>query len=155
MPDGATHYWYFKRGFLIEIPLSLTLCYFDWKFGAGNLVGYSLGRWIDPDWDIMGTNNAEGRVVNEIPILGHFLYGISSTYGSLFRRHHRSFLTHFPLVSTLIRLIFVFIFPLVIFDSWKINLIGDGWHMFWIGILAGLSQADGIHWYLDMSQGGV
>lgn len=93
-------------------------------------------------------------MVNELPILGHVMYGISSTYGSIFRRHHRSFITHFPFVSTLIRLIFVFIIPFVIGDSYlQINFIGNGWLWFWVGIWIGLSQADSIHWYLDKTYG--
>jgi hypothetical protein len=153
LPDGVTHYKYFKKGYLAEIPLTLLLIAYDWKLALGNIVGYSLGRWIDPDWDIMGTNNAEGRMVNEIPIMGHFLYGVSSAYGSFWRKAHRSFWTHFPFISTAIRLIYVFLVPFILFDYYKINLIGNGWHMFHVGVWIGLSQADGIHYFLDKTYG--
>jgi len=155
MPPGEVHYKYFKSGYLIEIPFSIILLFWNWKFALGNIIGYSIHRWIDNDWDIFGSNNAEGRMVNEIPFLGHFLYGVSSTYGSFFRKHHRSFWTHFPFVSTIIRLAFVFTIPFVLFDYYGINLIGNGWHMFYIGVWSGLSQADGIHWFLDLTYGGV
>jgi len=138
------------KGYSVQVPLSVLYCLVDWKFGLGSIVGYSCGRWIDPDWDIMGTNNAEGRVVNELPILGHFIYGISSTYGSFWRKKHRSFWTHFPYVSTIIRLMFVFIIPFTILDANGVNLIGNNWHLFWIGFWDGLSHADAIHYYLDV-----
>lgn len=149
MPDGVTHFTYFKKGYKYSIPISLVTGYLDTRFGVGYLVGYSLGRWCDPDWDIMGSNAAEGRMVNEIPILGHLMYGVSSTYGSVFRKRHRSFITHFPYISTLIRLIFLFIIPFTILDGYGVNLIGNGWHTLWIGLWAGLAHADGLHWYLD------
>jgi len=154
MPDGATHYRYFKLGYLVEMPLTVLLVAWDWKFALGNIVGYSFHRYCDNDLDIMGTNNAEGRQVNELPIIGHFMYGISSTYGSIFRKHHRSFITHFPGISTLIRLMFFFTIPLILFDYYKVNLIDNGWHMFYIGFWVGLSQADAIHWFLDLTYGG-
>ena len=149
MPDGATHYKYFMKGYLVTLPVTLLLVGFDWQFSSGYLVGYSLGRWIDPDWDIMGTNNGEGRMVNELPVIGHYLYGKSSMYGSIFRRWHRSFITHFPGVSTSIRLIFVGYEPFIVGDYLGINFIGNGWWKFWVGLWVGLSQADAIHWVLD------
>ena len=154
MPDGQTHYKYFKKGYLWNIPSSLILVLVDWRFGLGNLVGYSLHRYLDNDLDIMGTNLAEGRQVNELPVLGHIMFGISSAYGSIFRRYHRSFITHFPFVSTFIRLCFFGAIPLLVADNLGINLIGNGWHKFWIGLWVGLSQADAIHWALDKKFGG-
>lgn len=94
-------------------------------------------------------------MVNEIPILGHFMYGVSSTYGSFFRRHHRSFWTHFPIFSTAIRLLFVGFVPFILGDYYGINFIGNGWVMFHLGFWAGLSQADAIHYVLDKTMGGV
>jgi len=141
------------RGYWVELPLSLSLVLVDWQFGLGNLVGYSCGRWIDPDWDIMGTNNAEGRMVNELPILGYFLYGISSTYGAMFRKFHRKIWTHLPVLSTIIRIVFVGFVPFLVLDGYGVNLIGNGWHKFWLGYWAGLSQADGIHYWLDKNYG--
>ena len=148
MPNGVVHYQYYKRGFWVEIPLSLSLAFVDFQFGAGNLIGYFCGRWIDNDWDILGANNAEGRMINELPIIGHFLFGISSTYGSIFRRHHRSFITHFPFVSTAIRWWFVMLIPYLITErlGWCFFC---GVERFWIGTWVGLSQADAIHWWLD------
>lgn len=141
------------KGYWLELPVTLSLVFVDWQFALGNITGYSVGRWVDPDWDIMGTNNAEGRMVRELKIIGHFLYGVSSTYGSMFREHHRSFVTHFPVVSTLIRIMFVGFVPFLVCDNLGINLIGDGWHKFWLGFWAGLSTADGIHWWLDKTYG--
>lgn len=153
MPAGEIHFQYFKRGYYFIVPSSFLLSLWDLKFTLGNIVGYSLGRWIDPDWDIFGSNNAEGRMVNEIPILGHLFYGVSSTYGSIFRRWHRSTITHFPGLSTIIRLIFVGFVPFLLCDNLGINLIGNGWIMFWVGLWSGLSQADSIHFYLDKNYG--
>ena len=125
------------------------MCILDWKFGFGNIVGYTFHRYCDNDWDIMGTNNAEGRMVNELWLIGHFLYGISSTYGSIFRKYHRSIITHFPYLSTAIRMFFVFLIPFTILDGYGVNLIGNNWHLFWLGFWNGLSNADAIHYYLD------
>ena len=144
------HYKYFMKGYYVEIPETILLATLNWQFALGNIAGYSFGRWVDSDWDIFGSNNAEGRIVNELPVIGHFLYGVSSIYGSIFRKHHRSFWTHFPGVSTLIRLVFIFFIPFLLFDYYGINLIGNGWHTFYLGFWFGLSQADGIHYWLDL-----
>ena len=45
------------------------------------------------------------------------------------------------------------IFPFLIMDGYGINFIGNGWHTFWLGFWVGLSQADGIHYYLDLQSG--
>ena len=153
MPAGEIHFQYFKRGYYFVVPSSVLLSLWDVKFAIGNLVGYSLGRWIDPDWDLMGTNNGEGRMVNELPAVGHYLYGKSSMYGSIFRKWHRSFITHFPGISTSIRLAFVGYEPFFVGDFVGINFLGGGWHMFWLGLWFGLSQADGIHYWLDKTYG--
>jgi len=137
------------RGYWITVPMSVALSFHDWKIGFGYIVGYSLHRYCDNDWDLMGTNNAEGRLVNEIPLLGHFLYGISSTYGSMFRRRHRSWITHYPIISTLIRLVFVLWLPFVLGDAYGINFVGNGWIWFWVSLWMGLSTADAIHLYKD------
>jgi len=150
VPDGKTHYEAYKKGYVVEIPLSLALCFVDPKFALGNIVGYTFHRWCDNDLDIMGVNAAEGRQVNELWIVGIYLFGMSSMYGAIFRKWHRSFWTHFPGVSTIIRMFFMFIFPFLIMDGYGINFIGNGWHMFWIGFWTGLSQADAIHYLLDV-----
>lgn len=153
MPNGEIHHMYFKRGYLVEIPLSVVMSFWDWKFGLGNIIGYSFHRYCDNDLDLMGVNAAEGRQVNELPILGNIMFGMSSIYGSFFRKYHRHWITHFPFISTAIRLFFFFIFPFLIMDGYGVNFIGNGWHRFWIGFYVGLSQADGIHWLLDVRSG--
>ena len=149
MPSGEVHHYYFKKGYLVELPLTIFLVFIDIQFGIGNFIGYFCGRWVDPDWDILGANNAEGRMINELPIIGHFLFGISSTYGSIFRRHHRSFITHFPFVSTAIRWWFVMLLPYLITGKLGYEFF-LGVERFWLGTWVGLSQADGIHWALDL-----
>lgn len=152
MPDGKTHYIYYKRGFMVSIPISILSSFYSVKLGLGYICGYGFGAVCDPDWDLVTANNAESRLL-KIPILGHFLFGISSFYGSYFFRKHRGFWGHFPFISTAIRLIFVFAVPFIVGDSWGINFIGDGWWKFWAGFYSGLSQADAIHYYLDLTYG--
>lgn len=150
MPNGLVHYAYYMKGYWVEIPLTLSLVFIDWQFALGNIVGYSFHRYVDNDLDLMGVNSAEGRQVNELPIIGHILFGLSSIYGSLFRKYHRHWITHFPGISTFIRLFIIFLFPFLVLDGYGVNFIGNGWHKFWIGFWMGLSQADGIHYYLDL-----
>ena len=150
MSSGEIHYKYYMRGYREAIPLSIVFSFVSWKFGAGYISGYSLHRYVDNDWDLMGTSKSEGRMVNELPLLGHYLFGVSSMYGSAFRKWHRSIPTHVPVISTLGRLIVVFIAPFTYLDAWGINFIGNGWVWYWLGLWAGLSHADGIHYYLDL-----
>jgi hypothetical protein len=152
LPDGATHYRHYKAGYTVALPVSVMSMLLDVKFSAGYLLGYTFHRYCDNDWDLMGSSASEGRMVNELPIVGHILYGVSSSYGSTFRRFHRSWITHFPGVSTLIRLIWVFLIPFICLDAYGINFIGGGWVWFWVGLWTGLSQADGIHWWLDKTR---
>lgn len=115
--------------------------------GLGIFVGYEIGKYMAPDWDIMGTTSSEGWMVNEIPVAGHLLFGLSSAYGSAMRRHHRSIWTHFPILSTIPRYLLVFWYPwLEIYRS----TLDWAWLIFlFIGMFVGTSISDGIHAHLD------
>ncbi len=148
MPQGFVHYRLFRVCYLIEIPEVFYLLLLNPTFAIAHFIGYSFHRYCDNDWDILGTNKAESRAIHELSILGYLLYGVSSIYGAIFMRKHRSFVTHFPLVSTAIRLLFLFWWlPILIFiNHWQIAK----WQ--WIALLGfwiGLSQADMIHWMAD------
>ena len=123
-----------------------------WIIEVGILLGYELGAYVDPDWDLMGTSASEGRVVNNLPIIGHFIFGLSSIYGSIFRKYHRSFITHFPGVSTSLR-------HLLLFGQGYFEIYRSSRDLAWlimtfIGVFIGNSVSDAIHWYLDMKYKG-
>lgn len=149
MPDGTTHHNIWKAGWLVAFPASLYSVTIHHEFGIGMTIGYALGRYIDPDWDIVGTTEAEGRMMNELKITGYLLYGISSIYGAIFRRFHRKWMTHFPGISTAIRMAFILL---------PIGLLWNGVFNFpvvLIGIWFGLSIADGLHYVADMRMGDI
>lgn len=114
----------------------------------GLFVGYAMGRWVDPDWDLMGVSTTEANMIHDFPVLGYFLFGYSSIYGVFFRRHHRSFITHFPFVSTLGRLIFLFWWAILLVVKYHYTVSSWEW-LFIIYAFIGLSVADMIHWLLD------
>lgn len=157
MPNGVIHEQFRKSGRVIAFPLSVLIPiilspipfkpFGEFLIGLGILTGYEIGKYMTPDWDIVGMTNDEGRMMNELPIIGNFLIGISTIYGAHWKRKHRSFQTHFPFVSTAVRYLYVFWWVwLQIFQSnqdWS-------WLIFiFIGAYIGTSMSDAIHWFLD------
>lgn len=108
------------------------------------LFGYGLGAFFDPDLDQLTITSAEGRIVNDFKILGYIIVGYTTIYGAIFRRYHRSFITHFPGVSTAIRLVYLFWWL-----YFAIDILYDYEIMVGIGVWIGLSIADLIHFVLD------
>lgn len=115
-------------------------------FGAGIVIGYDVvGRFCTPDWDQVSMTKDEGRMLNEIWIIGPILVGISTIYGGYFRRHHRSFITHFPFISTSLRYLLMFWYPILLIYEYK-----SFWGMYLLlGMFIGTSLSDTIHAYLD------
>lgn len=153
MPSGQVHYSYYKKGILPIGAISLLGAISHPYASIGLISGYIFHRYCDPDWDIMSANSAEGRMVNELPIIGHFLFGISSTYGSMFRRHHRSFITHFPFLSTAIRMGFVGLPVFFVLKSFDFDFMQNWFIIIVIFFWIGLSIADAIHYVLDVFYG--
>ena len=87
--------------------------------------------------------------MNELKITGYVLYGISSIYGAIFRRFHRKWITHFPGVSTVIRLAFILL---------PIGVLWPGlldYPVVLIGVWFGLSIADALHYLIDKFGGKI
>ncbi len=158
MPNGIIHEQLRKRGRIVFYPFSIIIPYFispiefknygEFIIGIGIVIGYELGTFVTPDWDISGTTADEGRVLNKIPVLGYFIFGISSFYGGIFRRWHRKPITHFPFLSTSIRYfllfgwLFIYIYNSAYDMAWLIFLL--------IGMFIGTSFSDGVHWWADV-----
>ncbi len=149
MPSGRIHYRFFKLGYLVQIPTSIYLFTLNPVVGIGYFLGYSFHRWMDNDMDLMNAGSADGRMVNEIPILGYFLFGISSIYGAIFRRKHRSLLTHLPVLSSFIRMLFFYWWILLLYYFKVIQF--QYWHFeLFYSYLWSISIADGIHYFADL-----
>jgi hypothetical protein len=150
MSTGEVHYKYFKKGYLFAIPISVGMGIVDITVGISYLAGYSIHRWLDNDSFMMSITVADGRLVNELPILGHVLFGIKSIGKSMFRKMHRKFRDHFPGVSTAIRLLFIMWLPLYFLNTWGIYVLSVTWLKVYLGLWMGLSHADAIHFWLDV-----
>lgn len=178
MPDGRTHYNNWTISWVWIVVLVILVTAFQYYFVAiGIAFGYFLGRWIDPDLDQLALTNAESRMMHEIPMLGMLFVASWFPYAYLARLvgGHRSFWTHFPVVSTAIRIIymavvsFIMLFTLysvvhvlsVMVDvSDIISLIpfndiqsivkSEYALMVYYGAFTGLSIADFIHWFADV-----
>jgi hypothetical protein len=151
MSDGATHYKYFMQGYKY-IAVQTAAMYFCCGSDVALffLAGYSTGRWIDPDWDLAGASEAEGRQLREIPVFGWLLFAVSSFYGGIFRHQHRKPITHWPLLSTAIRLLFVFAAPVALMWWLGFPVLSPVWLEMYIWFWIGLSEADAIHYWLDI-----
>lgn len=155
MPDGETHYGYFKLGAFAAIPISAAVAIFsDPYLGAGIAIGYLAGRWVDPDLDQPGLTAAEGRMFREMRFLGALFASYWLPYGYLCRRHHRSAWTHFPLLSTALRL--VWLFPIIYIAGRFLGIPYNHDSRIVIGgVWLGLSMADAIHYAADMMSGEI
>ena len=149
MPDGEFHHNVWKAGAVVAVPASIaTVLLIDWRMGLGMLGGYALGRWIDPDLDQVSISSSEGRMMNDFKILGYLLVSYWTFYGAMFRCNHRSYITHFPFLSTAIRMAFAFWW--VVFLYRWIGLSFNAGHLLgWFGVFFGLSIADTIHYIAD------
>lgn len=169
MSDGRTHFALWRGGLILIPPLmimgwyitaalplimicSLTNCYGAQVFIAlGIPLGYVLGAFIDPDMDIVGMTEAEGRLMNNLWVLGGLLVAYWTFYGFLFRRHHRSVWTHGPIISTAIRYcyqfwgLFIWIYNSKQDLAWLILLL--------IGMFIGTTLSDTIHYSADKISG--
>lgn len=131
--------------------------------GAGEpAIGALIGILISPDLDVDNGFTADTYIRNQFGRALEFVWDIVWwPYRKLFK--HGSFASHFPIVGTLGRLVYLFvvgllvpyfILSLVIPGAWSVAAELNWW---WERISAhprlfiGLAGADLIHWALDVS----
>lgn len=161
MPNGLTHLrlWQQHRphaviGSLIFSGIGFSLMVLtgvSWFIflGALYLLGYFIGYYIDPDLDQESTTSAKWRMMKHFKIFGAFLAGWFIPYGYLFK--HRSTASHFPGLSTFIRMLWVLAFPincvlvyLFVTEGFILPFL-----ITFFGIWAGLTTADAVHTFAD------
>lgn len=165
MAGGKKHYADWQRGRKIvfgivaavsvaypffNVPLEITLVVL-----LGWVTGYWIGKYITPDFDLIGLSWSEGELMRDFKIFGVIIvmwfmpYAYLMRFVGLGRKGHRNFFSHFPFVGSAIRLF------------WLVSPIAAAWIYFnfpiypemgyaLAGILLGLSLADGIHLIGDL-----
>ena len=116
----------------------------------GIAAGAMAGCLISPDADVDSGAIADyyirvytGRIVETMWTM------LWTVYRKAFK--HRSFLSHFPLVSTIIRIAYLSVFYFLITTTlkWVASLVHIDWPTFWWWTFVGLVLADSVHWGLD------
>jgi hypothetical protein len=183
MPSGDVHYRYWKAGLRIVIPTSGIV--FAWgvafnsyvaEFAIWFLFWYWMGRYADPDWDLLGVTGAEGRIQRELGLVAVFALPVTTFYAAqvayitkvfnikgAIGGSHRTWLTHSP-IGTLHRCVLICLSLLTVIN-WANFLLGQyqigviAFHpydlaTFMIAMIAGLGVSDSIHIILDKLHGG-
>jgi len=171
MPPGHVHYKIWK-GTLIFIPIAAAIVYYAALYtrsfnpvisALGVLIGGLLGRWIDPDLDLIGITNSESRMMRDLKLFGALLTAWWIPYSYLMRfvgigkKGHRNFFSHFPGVSTLIRMLWLAAFPPFSFGAYWLmdHFTPPPWltpygSALALGIFVGLTVTDTTHYIADM-----
>jgi uncharacterized metal-binding protein len=120
MPSGQVHHEYWKRDLPYAVGLGVVLFVVGLfknlylaEFAVWFVFWYWMGRYIDPDLDLPGVTQAEGRMLRELGLLGVLLFAGTSLYAALIAwimrvlkikgNPHRSKLTHSIVPGTIIR----------------------------------------------------
>lgn len=148
MPSGKIHRKWHLIGYAPVVCAGVYLAVTNPEssgYVAAGLVGYILGDIIEPDLDQIGITASEGRVIRILGLPGVFWAAYWLPYAWIMP--HRSFFSHFPGISTITRMIYIFTIPLL--ALWYYNLL-QPWMvgvLFWLWV--GLTLSDIIHWCLD------
>lgn len=151
MASGKAHA---KASLIAAIPagLAVGLGLSSILYGIGAALGSILGIALTPDLDQEMTTYFEWKLMKKAGPLAFVWMLIWSPYSLLIP--HRSFWSHFPIVGTAIRLLYLSI-PIIIFCIWKDCILDLSripqvyWNLAW-GVLIGLLVSDIIHWIMDM-----
>jgi uncharacterized metal-binding protein len=156
MPSGKVHMKIWRHAWLLPICFCAAVSIWGYPIiGALIVIGYFLGRWIDPDLDELGLTSSEGRMMRELKVFGVLLTMLYLPYAYLMRfvgigrRGHRNFFSHFPVIGTAIRLAWLLMIPGLIAWHYGFQPTQDLIHGLF-GVLIGLSIADWLHWAADM-----
>lgn len=157
MPTGKIHNRLWKRYLLPASVISTLIGYFIIKnttlswwtfFGFAMFFGYLLGYYVDPDYDQGKMTAGRRKLSNHMGFLGHLIILWFTPYEMVFK--HRSKYTHVPILSTSIRLFWLLAFPPIALALWFTTPgVIPGYYPILIGVLAGLSLADSIHFLAD------
>lgn len=148
MPSGKVHYSYWRKFRVLAILCAVSLAFWSGWASLGVLIGYLLARYITPDLDHRNMTSDEYRTMRELKLIGVLLVAYWMPYGYIFP--HRHPLTHWPGISTVIRMVYLF-FPMwVILGKFGILFEGNNILLF-LGIFIGLAIADIVHFILDWS----
>lgn len=144
MPDGRTHS---TATIFLAAGLGAAAYYHGWPIAP--LIGGALaGLVLTPDLDVRGGSISNHLVRRSAGCLVGGIWRLFwLPYSHFF--HHRSALTHFPVISTAIRLLYLFGIPLLIWYLVKGVLLLPALPWWGIWAVYGLMAADGIHWVLD------
>lgn len=109
-----------------------------------------MGAIMDGDLDQIGLSSAEGRAMRAAGCIGVLWVMYWMPYAYIMP--HRSFLSHFPYVSTAIRL--AYLFAPILALAYYFGVLGYLDHPIvfagLFGLWSGLGQADMIHYTLDI-----
>src|SRR3990167_364830 len=149
MPSGRIHS---VANIVVAVSGSATM--FLLQRGNEGIMGIAAGAMagclISPDADVDSGAIADyyirvytGRIVETMWMM------LWTVYRKAFK--HRSFLSHFPLVSTIIRIAYLSVFYFLITTTlkWVASLVHIDWPTFWWWAFVGLVLADSVHWGLD------
>lgn len=182
MPPGWVHYKYWKRGMYIIPPLSIIFLIgvvsagFTWQeflpYVLWTNFHYFMGRYIDPDLDVLSFTAADNRMIRELGPVGLALSAYWTVYAWLMfaivkmfgRAHpkygaHRSQLTHTFFPGTMIRIVF-FNAPLYAmitgFEFLSSRMVMASLYApaipYIVGQIIGLGLADTLHIHLDKTR---
>jgi len=145
-PAGKVHFYWWKKLRVLAFIFGAATSLYHWSLGLGIVLGYLLGRYLDPDLDLPQTSSSEFRAMRELKLIGALLVAYWLPYGFLIP--HRHFLSHSPIFSTIIRFAYQFWWLWIILDKYgymwnNIMLFG------FLGLFVGLCLSDLIHIVLD------
>lgn len=145
MPEGIHHDRVHLAGWVVILPSALYATTIHFEVTAVLILSYAMGRYLNPDADIVGMTYADGLAMRHFKIFGNAWVAYWTFYGAVFKNRHRSLWTHFPFISTAIRMVYLFwwlyFIPIVWYD-WQLVLIAVWWF--------GLSLSDIGHYVSDM-----
>jgi len=99
---------------------------------------------------------SEGRLMRELKIFGLFIvvvyfpYAYAMRFVGFGRKGHRNFFSHFPLVSTIIRVAWLLAIPLLCLWYFKVPVPYERLMYPLVAAVAGLTLSDTLHFAADM-----
>jgi len=117
--------------------------------GIGAAVGSVLGIALTPDLDQEMTTYFEWKLIRKTGPLGFLWMALWSVYSLALP--HRSHLSHFPILGTLGRLLYLAVIAAIIWlIAGRPEVCFPVWlHTLGLGVILGLAVSDVAHWIMD------